>query len=89
VKLPLGFKGLIDVATPNSHTLHSTVTEKLQKYTDLKEKIIRIRQLKTANIIPLVLCTAGISNKLHESSKLFNLRPGLYILMQKAVMLNT
>jgi hypothetical protein len=36
-----------------------------------------------------VLFTTGIiRNKLHESLKLFNLRPGLYILMQKAVVLN-
>ena len=27
----------IDTAIPNSHNLHSTITEKLQKYTDLKE----------------------------------------------------
>jgi hypothetical protein len=29
-------------AIPNSHSLHSTVSEKLQKYTDLKEELIRI-----------------------------------------------
>jgi len=28
---------LTDIAIPNSHILHSTVTEKLQKYADLKE----------------------------------------------------
>jgi hypothetical protein len=27
----------IDTAIPNSHNLHSTITEKLQKFTDLKE----------------------------------------------------
>jgi hypothetical protein len=26
----------IDTAIPNSHNFHSTITEKLQKYTDLK-----------------------------------------------------
>jgi hypothetical protein len=35
----------IDVAIPNSHNLLSTITEKLQKYTDLKEELIRIWQL--------------------------------------------
>jgi hypothetical protein len=44
-----------DVAIHNSHVLHSTITEKLQKYTDLKEELITIRQLTTACIIPLVL----------------------------------
>jgi hypothetical protein len=32
---------LIDVAIPNSHNFYSTITENLQKYTDLKEEIIR------------------------------------------------
>jgi len=31
---------LIDVAVPNSHNLHNTITEKLQKYTDLKDDVI-------------------------------------------------
>jgi hypothetical protein len=57
---------LIDVATPNSHNLHSTITEKLQKYTDFKDELIRIWQLKMAYIIPLVPSTTGIIlNKLH------------------------
>ena len=33
---------LIDVAIPNSHCLHSAITERLQKCTDLKEELIRI-----------------------------------------------
>ena len=33
---------LIDVAVPSSRNLHSTITEKLQKYTDLKEELIRM-----------------------------------------------
>jgi hypothetical protein len=74
----------------NSHNLHSTITEKLRTYRDLKEEVIRIWQLKIAYIIPLVLSTTGIiPYKLHESLKLLNLRPGLHILMQKAVIVNT
>jgi hypothetical protein len=80
---------LLDVAIPNSHNLQSTITEKLQKYTKLKEELIRIWQLKTAYIIPLVVFTAGIIPKqLHDSLKLLDLRFALYILMQKAVILN-
>jgi hypothetical protein len=80
----------IDVAIPNTHNLHSTITKKPQKYTDLKEEPIRIWQLKTAYVITLLLPTAGIiPNKLHEGFKPLNLHPGLYILMQKAVILNT
>ena len=90
VTLDKTIKYLTYVAIPNSHNLHSTITEKLQKYTDLKEELIRIWQLNTACIIPLVLSTMGnITNKLHESLKLLNLRPALYILMQIAVILDT
>jgi len=36
-------------------------------------------------VIPLVLSTTGIiPNKLHETFKMLNLRPDLYILMQEA-----
>ena len=30
----------VTAAIPNSHNLHSTITERLQKYTDLKEELI-------------------------------------------------
>jgi hypothetical protein len=30
---------LIRVAIPNNHNLHSTITEKLQKYTDMKGEL--------------------------------------------------
>jgi hypothetical protein len=46
----------VDVAVPNSHTLHSTITEKLQKYAELKEEIIIMWQLAAAGIAPLMLC---------------------------------
>jgi hypothetical protein len=53
-------------------------------------ELISIRQLKTAYIIRLVLSTMGIiPNRLHKSLKLLNLHPALYILVQKAEVLNT
>jgi hypothetical protein len=55
-----------DVAIPSSYNLHTTIIKKLQKYVDLKEVLIRMWQLRTACIIPLLLSTAGIisiSNK--------------------------
>jgi hypothetical protein len=56
----------------------------------LKEELTKTWQLKTAYVVPLVLPTTGIiPNKLHESLKLLNPHPGLYILMHKAVILNT
>ena len=50
-----------DVAFPNRHNFHSAITERLQKYMDLKEELVRIWQLKTVYIIPLVLSTTGIN----------------------------
>jgi hypothetical protein len=45
---------LIDVAVPNSHDLHSTITEKLQKYTDIKVELTRMWKLNVVRIVPLV-----------------------------------
>jgi len=74
---------------PNSHNLPSTITQKLLKYTDLKEDRFRIWQLNTTYVLPSVLPTTGIiPNKLHEGLKPLNLLPALYILIQKAVTLN-
>ena len=81
---------LTDVAVPNSHNLDRSITEKPQKYADLKEEIIRMWQLKIAYKVSLVLSIiCYIQNKLHGSLKVLNLSPALYILMQKAVILNT
>jgi hypothetical protein len=68
----------IYVAIPSSHNLHTTITEKLWKYTDMKGELIRMWQLETACILPFVLSTAGIiPNKLHATLKLLNLHPAL------------
>jgi hypothetical protein len=45
---------LIDVAVPNSHDHHSTITEKLQKYTDIKVELTRMWKLNAVHIVPLV-----------------------------------
>jgi len=44
---------------------------------------------KAIAIPPVLPTTVTVTNKLHERIKLINLRPGLYIPMQKAVILNT
>ena len=55
----------MDVAILSSYDLlHSTITEKVQKHTDLKEELIRIRLLKTAHIV--LSATGIITNKLNE-----------------------
>ena len=80
---------LIDVAIPNSHDLHSTITEKLQKYTDIKVELTRLLRLNAVHIVPLVWSSMGINpSKLHDSFKLLNCCLGLYVLMQKAVILH-
>jgi len=58
----------MDVAILSGHKLlHSTLTEKVQKHTELKEELIRIRLLKTAHIVPPVLSATGIiPNELNE-----------------------
>jgi hypothetical protein len=72
---------LIDVVIPNNH-FYNTITEKLQKYTDLKEELTRIWQLNAVYIEPLVASTMCITpNKIHNSMKLLYLCPDLYILM--------
>jgi hypothetical protein len=75
------------VAIRNIYNLHCTITEKLQKYTDLTEELVRISQLKTAYIITLILSTLGYNAK--QITHLLKLLPAVHILMQTAVILHT
>ena len=76
----------IDTAIPNSHSLHSAITQKLHKYTDLTEDLTIIWQLKTTYVTPPVLSTVGtIPNKLYRSLKQLNLLPAVCIVLQKAL----
>jgi hypothetical protein len=60
----------VDVAVPNSHNIHRTIVKKVQKYRDLQEDLVRIRKVKKAITIPIVLSTTGnIPNKLDASLK--------------------
>jgi hypothetical protein len=53
-------------------------------------KSARKWQLNAVCIVPLVLSTTGIIlNKLQGSLKLIFVRPGLYVVMQKVVVLST
>jgi hypothetical protein len=46
--------------------------------------------MNAVHVVQLVLSTMGIiHNTLHDSRELLNLRPGLYILLQKTAILNT
>jgi hypothetical protein len=44
-------------AMPNNHNLHSTITQKLLTYTDLKEELFRIWRLKTTYVLPTISTT--------------------------------
>jgi hypothetical protein len=70
---------------PDSHSLHGTIIEKLQKCADWKGGLTTKWRLKTACIIPLVLSTEGIiTDRLQESLKLPDFRPAaVCIIMQQ------
>jgi hypothetical protein len=54
---------LLLIIITNSHNLYSTITEKLQKYTDLKDELTRIWEMNAVYMIPLVLSKMGISQQ--------------------------
>jgi len=73
---------LTDVAILNTHNLHSSSTEKLQKRADPKE-LTRIRQMNPVYTVPLASPTVVIiQNKLHDSQQLLSLCPVLYMYSQ-------
>lgn len=81
---------IIDIAIPNTHNIQTTISEKLRKYTDLKDEITRIWNMDHVSIIPIVLSSTGvIPHSLHQSLKLLDLAPQTYISLQKAAILNT
>ncbi|XP_064074799.1 uncharacterized protein LOC135194103 [Vanessa tameamea] len=81
---------LIDIAVPNTHNIKQTIADKIHKYSELKEEILRIWNLDKVYIVPLVLSSTGvIPNHLHHSIKLLQLPENAYITMQKAAILNT
>ena len=53
----------MNVAIPNGHNIHNTTNKELQKYTDLKEELIRMWQRTTAYVVPTVPSTTGITPK--------------------------
>lgn len=81
---------IIDIAIPNSHNIQNTFSEKLTKYQELKDEIIRMWKLKKVTIVPVVISTTGVVPKnLHQSIKTLDLPPYTYALLQKAAILNT
>jgi hypothetical protein len=65
-----------DVRIPNSRNLCSTITKKLQEYTNLREELTKIWQLNALYSTIILLSIEGIIKKnLHDSLKLSSLRP--------------
>ena len=81
---------LIDITIPNTHNLQKSVTEKINKYTELKEEVTRIWKMEKVYIVPLVLFSTGVIPKslLHYIEQI-KLPTNIYITMQKAAILNT
>jgi hypothetical protein len=72
----------VDTAVPNSHNLHSSITKKPQKYTDLKG-LTRTWKLNAVYLTPLVISTnATIADKSHEILKPLNHSATPYIAKQ-------
>ena len=81
---------LIDIAVPNTHNIQKTISEKIHKYSELKEEVLRIWNLQKVYIVPMVLSSTGVIPKyLAHSIKLLGLPENSYITMQKAAILNT
>ncbi|XP_026323226.1 uncharacterized protein LOC113232673 [Hyposmocoma kahamanoa] len=81
---------LIDIAVPNTHNIQKTIIEKISKYAELKDELVRIWRQEKVYVIPIVLSTTGvIPNHLLHSLKLLGFKENLYITLQKSVILNT
>ena len=69
----------VDAAIPKSHNLHSTVTERLQQYTDWKGELTRIHTATENGLYSTTTtnhnshCT--VPNKLRRSLEQLNFRP--------------
>ena len=81
---------LIDIAVPNTHNVQKTIQEKFQKYSDLRAEILRIWNMESVYIVPVVMSSTGvIPFSLHHSINTLKLRKTIYVQLQKAVLLNT
>ena len=74
----------------NTHNLSSTHTNKLTKYTDLSIELKTQWRVSTVKTVPIIISSTGvIPRTLHLSLKILHIHPLTYILLQKAVILNT
>jgi len=57
-----------DVAIPNSHNIHSSITEKLQKYADWRNSLQERRNWKRPNLHHQYYPQRVLSVTVHDSS---------------------
>ena len=81
---------LIDIAVPNTHNLAKTITNKQNKYQELRNEICAMWKQKAAQVIPIVISSTGVIPKsLSQSLARLYLHPNKYIQLQKSVILGT
>lgn len=81
---------IIDIAICNTHNLVNTHSEKIAKYTDLSIELKTQWNVTQTKTIPIILSTTGVIPKsLHNSLSTLHISPSTYLLLQKAVILNT
>jgi len=81
---------LIDVAIPGDSRLIVKVNEKIERYTDLKIELQRMRKVRVA-IVPLIVgCLGSVSKCLVKHLKTLNIYYGTLVSkLQKSVLLNS
>lgn len=81
---------LIEVSVPNSCNLDKKHFEKVNKYKPLAEEIRQMWKQEKVLILPIILSVTGvIPNKLHDSIRILEINPNIYIEMQKSVIIST
>lgn len=80
----------IDIAVPLTHNIQKTEIEKIKKYEDLREDMMRTWKLRSITIIPIVISGEGVVSKkfLPNCEKLDIQKPAI-LNIQKSVILQT
>jgi len=80
----------MNIAAQNTHNPAKTITDKQNKYQELANEICAMWKQKAAQVIPIVISSAGvIPNSLSQSLTRLNLHLKTYIQLQKSVILGT
>ncbi|KAJ8967778.1 hypothetical protein NQ314_002623 [Rhamnusium bicolor] len=81
---------IIDIAVPLPSNIMKTHAEKINKYLPLADEIKKMWKMESVTIVPIVVGATGeIPHKLHAGLKTLKLQNGLYIPIQKSVLLDT